>query len=259
MHYAALLRTAGPPCRGKTPDIRPLSGLKFFAEIVFKSWVDTSLNNSPREKISMSNKLVVVVISVWLLLISLGMWFLWTYQITPGRAANPPRIWPTSSQIVLDAQLPTMVLAIHPRCPCSRATIGELAQLMARTRGRVNAQVLFVRPAGSRPDWEKTDLWNSVASIPGVNLSVDYEGHEALRFGSRTSGQVLLYNPEGRLIFNGGITGSRGHSGDNDGRDAVVSLLTVGAAKRTETPVFGCPLFNEASKNEVEEFCDAHK
>jgi hypothetical protein len=206
----------------------------------------------------MSNKLVIVFIPVWLLLISLGMWFLWTYQITPGSAANPPGTWPTSSRIVLDTRLPTMVLAIHPRCPCSRATIGELAQLMARAKGRVNAQVLFVRPASSSPDWEKTDLWNSVAAIPGVNLLVDYEGLEAFRFGSRTSGQVLLYNPAGRLIFNGGITGSRGHSGDNDGRDAIVSLLTAGTAKRTETPVFGCPLFGNAAKNEVDEFCSGN-
>ena len=91
-----------------------------------------------------------------------------------------------------------------------------------------------------------------------VARKVDNDGIEARRFGSSASGQVLLYNPQGKLLFSGGITASRGHSGDNDGRTAIVALLTQGQAAKDETPVFGCQLFVTAK--DQEELCDAsHK
>jgi hypothetical protein len=131
-----------------------------------------------------------------------------------------------------------------------------LAILMAHSQGRVNANAVFVKPAGFDEAWEKTDLWNSATDIPGVNVSTD-DGAEALRFRSETSGQVALYSAGGRLLFSGGITGSRGHFGDNDGRTAIESLLAGGKAARTETPVFGCPLQKDSSGNQSEEFCNA--
>jgi hypothetical protein len=112
----------------------------------------------------------------------------------------------------------------------------------------LTASVLFLKPKGSSEDWERTDLWQSAASIPGVNVLVDEDGAEARRFNSSTSGQTILYDAEGRLLFSGGITGSRGHSGDNAGRSAVVSLVNAGAADRAETFVFGCPLFDKDSE-----------
>jgi hypothetical protein len=138
-------------------------------------------------------------------------------------------------------------MLVHPHCPCTRATIGELAELMAHCQGRLTAYVLFLKPAGFSDDWEKTDLWQSAASIPGVNVIVDDDGAEARRFHSATSGQTILYDAEGHLLFSGGITASRGHAGDNDGQSAIISLVNDGAASRTVTSVFGCPLFDANS------------
>jgi hypothetical protein len=45
------------------------------------------------------------------------------------------------------------------------------------------------------------------------------------------------------LIFSGGITGSRGHAGDNDGEQALLEALTHGGGARATASVFGCPLF----------------
>jgi hypothetical protein len=115
---------------------------------------------------------------------------------------------------------------------------------MAQAQGRVTAYALFLKPTGSYDGWEKTDLWQSAASIPGVNIFVDDGGTEARRFNAVTSGQIVLYDAGGRLLFSGGITGSRGHSGDNAGRSAIISLLNTGEAEAAETFVFGCPLFN---------------
>jgi hypothetical protein len=119
---------------------------------------------------------------------------------------------------------------------------------MAQAQGRVTAYVLFLKPQDSSDNWEKTDLWQSAANIPGVTVVSDQEGTEARRFHAVTSGQTVLYGAEGHLLFSGGITGSRGHSGDNTGRSAIVSLLNAGDAERTETYVFGCPLYGPRSE-----------
>jgi hypothetical protein len=103
--------------------------------------------------------------------------------------------------------------------------------------------VLFVKPSDFPDGWEKTDLLAGAAAIPGVTVVRDDEGVEAGRFRAATSGQTMLYDAAGKLLFSGGITSARGHEGDNAGRAAVVSLLTTGEAGREGTPVFGCPLF----------------
>jgi hypothetical protein len=118
----------------------------------------------------------------------------------------------------------------------------ELEQLRARCQGLLAAHVLFYRPANAPADWEKTDLWRRAAAIPGARVYRDDDGVLARTFGAVTSGQVLLYHRDGRLLFSGGITNARGHAGASAGTEAIVSLLTKGTAGRTETPVYGCPL-----------------
>ena len=184
----------------------------------------------------------------WISLIVVGLGLLWAYENRPGPTTAPPTQWPSDSRIPLATDRATLVIMTHPHCPCTRASIGELARLMAQTQDRVTAYALYLKPEGSSDDWEKTDLWQSAASIPGVNVVVDDGGAEAMRFHAMTSGQTLLYDAEGRLLFGGGITGSRGHSGDNAGLSAVVSLLNTGDAERTETFAFGCPLFDTQSE-----------
>jgi len=80
-----------------------------------------------------------------------------------------------------------------------------------------------------------------------VQVMRDDDGVEAARFGAATSGQVILYDRDGGLLFTGGITASRGHAGDNDGRNAIVSLLGRGRETRHSSPVFGCSLLEPAS------------
>ncbi len=141
-------------------------------------------------------------------------------------------------------------MMLHPHCPCSRASIEELAQIMTRCQGRLNCHVFFVKPTQFPVGWERTDLWRQAAAIPGVTVSCDVAGIEARRFGAATSGQVLLYKPDGQLVFSGGITLARGHEGDNRGHEAVIRFLTEGVGELPCTPVFGCPLFDPLSPDE---------
>jgi hypothetical protein len=185
---------------------------------------------------------------LWLLTVGVGLGMLWDYSISPGVAGTPPDRWPEGSSIRPRGDGFTLVVVAHPHCPCSRATIGELAAVMARANGPVTAYVLFVQPAGFAEEWVKTDLWRSAAAIPGVTAIRDERGDEARRFGAETSGQTLLYDRSGLLLFSGGITAARGHYGDNAGMSAVASLIGSGKSERTGASVFGCPLFDPSSR-----------
>lgn len=196
--------------------------------------------------------MILLAIVVWAALVGTGLWWLWSYENAPGVAATPPDTWPSTSRIQLASNEPTLVMLAHPRCPCTRASVGELASIMAHSQGRLRAYVLFIKPEGSADDWEKTDLWQSAAAIPGVTVVKDSDGIEARLFNAATSGQTVLYNTQGRLIFSGGITASRGHFGDNAGQDAIVALVNAEVPNQATTSVFGCPLFNPQSECPVQ-------
>jgi hypothetical protein len=126
--------------------------------------------------------------------------------------------------------------------------MGELASIMAHSQGRLSAYVLFIKPQGFSDDWEQTDLWQSASEIPGVTVVLDTDGREARLFDAATSGQTVLYDRDGHLLFRGGITASRGHFGDNAGQASIISIVNAEIPDRTETSVFGCPLFDPQSE-----------
>lgn len=190
-----------------------------------------------------SEKLLWGTIGVaWLIIVAGGMRAMLNYENTPGAAGDPPRAWPAQSRIPRSPGLPTIVVMGHPKCPCTRATIGELALLMTRLHNQATAVVVLVRPRGTPDGWDDTDLRRSAAEIPGVTVMSDLDEVEADRFQAQVSGQTMLYDAAGKLRFSGGITASRGHSGENVGRSSVVSLVVNGTAEQTRTPVFGCAL-----------------
>jgi hypothetical protein len=179
---------------------------------------------------------------VWLIGIAGGTRILIDHENRPAAAHQSPEMWPKDTSIPRPTGLPALVLFAHPQCPCTRATLGELALLMTRLKGQLTANVIFIKPKETPENWEHTDLWRSASSIPGVKVTSDAGGIETNRFHAQASGQTMLYSTDGRLLFSGGITASRGHSGDNAGRAAVVALVTAGRSERTTTPVFGCYL-----------------
>jgi hypothetical protein len=185
---------------------------------------------------------------VWFGCVTWGTMRLWEYQNSPGTPGNPPQQWPSQSTLRRSPGRPTLVLLAHPHCPCTRSTIGELAKLMTRLSGQLTAYVLFYAPEGFSPAWEKTDLWQSAASIPGVQVFRDENGQEAQFFGAATSGQTLVYDGQGHLLFSGGITAARGHFGDNAGETAIVAWLTTITGGQKSTPVYGCSLKNRTEK-----------
>jgi hypothetical protein len=185
---------------------------------------------------------VIAAFILWIPAVGLGVGVLLQYSNTPGRLAAPPPQWPQSAGVRPVPGQSTLLVFAHPQCPCSRATIGELALIVAHSRVQVNAYVLFYAPRSMSEAWARSDLWNDAAAIPGVHAIEDHDGLEVRRFGASTSGQTLLYDTSGHLVFNGGITAARGHLGANDGMDAVESILEHRSAKQHTAPVFGCSL-----------------
>ncbi len=191
---------------------------------------------------------------VWLASIGGGMRILLAYENTAGRVAVVPKIFPAQAALTLAKDRPTLIMLAHPRCPCTRASMNELAKIMADLQGRVQAYVLFAAPPNSGADWNDTELWRAAAAIPEVIPVGDNDGRESRRFGATTSGHTLLYAPDGRLLFSGGITLTRGHEGTNAGESAIIALVKTQPADLASTPVFGCPLVG-AEKLAAEILC----
>ncbi|MBI1764107.1 MAG: hypothetical protein HYR56_21995 [Acidobacteria bacterium] len=179
-----------------------------------------------------------------------GLSILWQYDHTPGQAAAPPPVWPAASRIPRSLEHPTLMLLTHLHCPCTRASLAELDRLLAHSQGLVKAFVLFYQPDSLPKDgpteWTNTGLWQTAAAIPGVTVLPDAEGREARLFHATTSGHVVLYDTTGQLLFNGGVTGLRGHAGDHAGRNALLAHLTGAVTAEARTRVFGYALFDAA-------------
>lgn len=182
----------------------------------------------------------------WLGVSVLGVALFIRSENRPGSDRPAPAYWPAASSLAAPAEQPALVMFIHPECPCSRASLGELAQLMEAAGHRVKAAVLLLEgdEKGAGRSASADSGKPPVAAIPGVEMRVDRGGEEARKFGTITSGRLLLYGADGRLLFAGGITSSRGHAGNNTGREAVQALIMGTAPRLAATPVFGCPLFN---------------
>ena len=123
--------------------------------------------------------------------------------------------------------------------------MNELALLMGKTGDSLQTSILFTKPASLNVEWVKSDLWYRSEAIPNVIPVVDHEGREASYFGATTSGHAFLYDTDGNLIFNGGITASRGHEGENMGSETILSYVLNGTSECQSTPYFGCPLFSQ--------------
>ena len=202
---------------------------------------------NPGKRDGRSLRVTLIITVLWLSGIVTGMAFIIQYANRPGSVGAVPGQWPADSRIVLDANRPTLIMFAHPQCPCTRASMDELDRLAANCQGRFSAQVWFIKPAGTKADWKDTDLWHKAAAIPGVTVFCDDGEVESQRFQAETSGQVVLYNQDGQLLFHGGITMARGHAGDNPGRSALEAMLTHQPASLAQTPVFGCPLFGSCT------------
>ena len=94
--------------------------------------------------------LLPLLVAVWIGSSAAGLWVLWDWDNKPGASAQARAQWPADSVLARDRGRPTLVMLVHPQCTCSRASLTELAELLARARPRPKTFVLFLKPAGIR-------------------------------------------------------------------------------------------------------------
>ena len=189
---------------------------------------------------------VPVAAVAWLAVAVSGLYLVWSYENGAGAPATASETWPSASHLVPATDRPTVVFVAHPQCTCTRASLGELAEALARTTMPPRTYVVFIKPSSMPDGWERSDLWKTAEGLPNATIVRDDNGREAEIFGAATSGQTFVYDTAGALQFSGGVTAARGHAGDNDGRAAVVRVLNHLERKRATTNVFGCSLFASA-------------
>ena len=185
---------------------------------------------------------------VWLSACIFGLYKLAVYEHTPALApaavsSHGPLQWPELG-LPRGSQY-TLVVAIHPQCPCTRATLQELAQAITHCPN-LQTDLLFIKPEGTSDPWVKSDLWTIASNFPRCSLIVDEGAKLSTAFHAGSSGQGYLYDPHGQLIYSGGMTASRGHAGDNEGLASIIKLVN-GELAAADYPVFGCPLFADST------------
>ena len=84
-----------------------------------------------------------LVVTVWLAMAGAGMKLLLDEQSRPGAPATAPANWPVASTLPHTSRTPTLLVFLHPLCPCSHATLAELERLLARTHGGLSVLVIF--------------------------------------------------------------------------------------------------------------------
>ena len=137
-----------------------------------------------------------------------------------------------------------LVMAVHPECPCTQASLAELDRLLCHVGREVECRA-FIMVSPDTTQLPKTAILRRASRIPGLALISDPNGKSAGRLGIRTSGGVVLFDREGNVRYSGGLTSSRGHEGDNRGVAAIRALVETGQAEHSSGPVFGCPLTSE--------------
>jgi len=186
---------------------------------------------------------------LWLagLLVAIGV--LSAYRTSP-RAEVQPNIenWPAASRLARDGTSPTLVMFAYPYCDCTQASLAVLRDLMPRLEGKVHSYILFAQSEGE-PVGSRSENRILAESIPGATIEDDEAAREADRFGATTSGQVMLFDTGGRLLFTGGIAPLPHYTGETPMLRSLIAAIDstsgggpMGARVQMPNAVFGCAL-----------------
>lgn len=190
---------------------------------------------------------------LWGVTLALGLaWLAW-YGTRPAPAQAMPATWPAD---LLGPRLgpgAELVVFVHPRCPCTRASLAELADLrhnLERDGVALQLTAVVYRPASAPADWAPSEhtqpdaVADAIAPLTPQRVVVDRAGALTAAGGVSGSGTVWAYAADGSAVFVGGLTPSRGHRGITTAHAALHAALQTGRAPAVplEYPVYGCPI-----------------
>ena len=189
-----------------------------------------------------NSKLLLILSVLWSIALLCGFILIAWYTNRAGEASFPPRSLSKTMPISLNQQY-QLLMFIHPKCACSRSSIRELERLISRCPDSISCTFFCYLPSKKASQWSNSDIIKSTRSIPDSKTIYDIDGMWAKKFDAKTSGQVLLYDSAGMLLFSGGITAGRGHEGENTGRSFITNVVRNNSNESMQCPVFGCPIF----------------
>ena len=114
--------------------------------------------------------------------VGVGFLVLQLHGAAPGQGGRAIERWPDQSIVPLNSRRPTLVVAAHPLCPCTRATVAELTRVLTSYAGKVDANILILLPESAGHGWGPTDGLRRLGTMAGVQLIDDPGGKEATRF-----------------------------------------------------------------------------
>jgi hypothetical protein len=164
---------------------------------------------------------------VWASAVAGGFAWFAGYTHRAGASGNPKE--------TVDSRRWELILAVHPKCPCTRSSLRLLAGLQKQYGSRFSTTILVRQVEGVH--------WTLPEAVPGASIVLDKGGLRARELGLETSGHAVLYRPGGRLAFSGGLTSNRGSEVAGEGRSVIVALLEGGSSAVIRKPIFGCALF----------------
>lgn len=186
--------------------------------------------------------LFAVAYIAWISTMAVGHTVLFEYELASGPFANTSRIWPAKAKIPFIKEKQNVVMFIHPMCPCSAASVTEFNYLVREGGDDTIGQVVVMMPLNYESEWSRQPILSTIRRLRHVTTINDIDGSEAANFGAETSGHVFVYDERGVLQFSGGITGMRGHEGNNANFQAAKAALNSRHPSFHQAPVFGCSL-----------------
>lgn len=180
---------------------------------------------------------------LWLTLLCFGIFISLEYEKTPARVVQAVGPIPSSlSTLPSPAKEFQLLMFAHPKCACTKASLSELARFMY-VNNTVETRIYFIVPR-SYGSWKDSETVKIASKIPGVAVSVDYDGAIAKSYQAVASGECFLFDRKSNLLFHGGITQSRGHEGANAGLDQISSIVRKNTQLTAHNAVYGCALFD---------------
>jgi hypothetical protein len=202
---------------------------------------------STLKKCNLSRGIVLsIAVAVWLTAMSTGFYQVMVYEFTPGPSGQVPVSWPTGSRLLRVENVPNLLIAVHPKCPCTRSSLAVLEDILQHSPAGASIRLLVYRPIVAAADWEDSPL-PPLTAWPGVERVDDPGGFEAARFGLVTSGATVAFDAAGHLRFAGGLNASRGRSEMSGGGLALLAILGGEEPRSVAAEAYGCPIRAEAT------------
>lgn len=178
----------------------------------------------------------------WALAVASGFVALAQYDSVEGASGEAPTVWHDVAGLTRVEGEGLVVMAVHPRCPCTRASVVELERVIGGRGVRAVLLVATYEGVGLGAVDEAGPIVDLAERLGGFEIVEDAGGVIAASLGGLTSGSVVFYDASGRLRYRGGVTASRGHEGPSAGASMLTLALDGEADSVLQGPVYGCPL-----------------